>query len=216
MKNLTGAVDGSASIRTPFFGLSRVRRRALSIFGVVLGVAVAAVVTAGLITVFGTTTESVEVGQQQTALIAQENAIVAAYASSRQYELDGLQNIAYAATPESLQSNTHGDINTPWGGEVEWNAGPLGAVAAADDDQFTVTITNMPESACLRLASSALSRVGSDVTLVYVGTTAARAAASTTFGPVASIAELQDGTTSATNGECVDGDGNDVGYTVQR
>ena len=207
--NLTGAVDGSASIRTPFFGLSRVRRRAISIFGVILGVAVAAVVTAGLVGVFGATTESVETGQQQTALIAQENAIVTAYASAREYEAGGIQGIAYAATPESLQSADGSTINTPWGGTVTWDAGPLDGAAAADaDDEFSVIITDLPQTACIRIAGSAISR--DDVTLVRIGTAVAYATAEAagTNENVDNVAEIEN--------ECLDNGENQLGYTVRR
>lgn len=175
----------------------------MGIFGVMLGVAVAAFVLLQVVGVYqgavtGQRTESVK-----STMLVMESTIRRAYANQPQFGANMLTGLV-GAVPVNTVSGTGGSrtIVTPWGGLIAAGGGStVGQLnsngGTAHDNQFFISVIGIPESACEDIASSFLGRP--DVVSVYAKGSAG-----------AFVAGDLETTVENINGNCVDSAVNQV------
>ena len=152
---------------------ARKSRRGVSIFGVILGVAVTAIVILGLVSAYQTVVTSTRSQTVLSTIGTMENTIRRNYANVPQFGAN-LQDGLYGAVPTtSIQGTLNSRIIvTPWGGQMIAGGGSnLGDLNSPDgrvhNSNFFITVGRpLPESACEAIATAHLNR--SDVVVLYV------------------------------------------------
>ena len=182
-------------------------RRGISIFGVVLGVAVAAVVTLGLVSAYQGVVTSTRTQAVQNTLITMEAAIRRSFANRPQFEAGGaLQGISVSAVPSNAIQGTGASrvIVTPWGSNVTTGAGTTIGTDAASNNRFWILVSDVPEAACEAIGAAFLDRpdvVGVDADGTWASMTS-------------SVAQAHD-TVAEINTSCDGGDDDDVGIVFR-
>lgn len=161
-------------------------RRGISIFGVVLGVAVAALVTLGLVSAYQGVVTNTRAQAVLNTMLIMESTVRRTFANRPQFEAGpALQGAAISAVPtNSIQgSGATRVIVTPWGGNILIGAGntpsataPSGSTPAASNNRFYIVVTGLPEAACETIASAYLDRadvIGLDTDGTFAAITAA-------------------------------------------
>jgi len=193
--------------------IPRRTRRGISIFGVVLGVAVAAVVTLGLVSAYQGVVTSTRTQAVQNTLIVMEAAIRRAHANMPQYEAQLTAGLL-SAVPSSAVQDGHGAmpgtsadtrrVVTPWGGFIYAGGGAtvdLDGTGANSPNRFYITVLGLPEAACETLAKAYLNNA-SVVSVAAEGTAATAATTAQTTG-------------AAIDAECDGGDDDKVGIVFR-
>ena len=128
-------------------------RRGVSIFGVVLGVAVAAIVATGLVAAYNGVTNNVRAGAVQNSYVSAVANVRRTFASATTFAggADSINAIVYSSAPSNFQ-NTSGStratgITFPyWGGTSQLIASTTTAEHTAD--RFTLHLVNIPPAVC--------------------------------------------------------------------
>ena len=181
-------------------------RRGLTMWEMMLVVAVIAFVVVGVVALYNVASTSIRTQRVQSVLATAEQTIRRAYASQPQYEANMTQ-VLWSAMPTTAIQGTGAarDIVTPWGGEIFAGGGNTpdnDGTGTASNNRFYITVLLLPEAACERLAAAYLNR--SDVVGLDVEGTAA-----TAFTQVNTAAQIQAfDTVSEIEAEC-DGDDDD-------
>ncbi|MDE0694939.1 MAG: type 4 pilus major pilin [Boseongicola sp.] len=168
MTDSTPGGDGRAAPRKR--RLPRRRRRGLTMWEMMLVVAVMAFVVVGVVALYNVASTSVRILRVQSVLATAEETIRRAYSSQPQYEANMTQ-VLWSAMPTTAIQGTgaNRDIVTPWGGEIFAGGGNTpddDGTGTASNNRFYITVLGLPEAACERLATSYLNRsdvVGLDV-----------------------------------------------------
>ena len=209
-----GGAAGSAS---PGGGaprrLPRRARRGISIFGVILGVAVAAVVSLGLVSAYQGVVTSTRTQAVLNTLTVAEAAIRRAHANLPQYEAQLTAGLL-SAVPSSSVQDGHGAmpgassdtrrIVTPWGGFIYAGGGgtvDLDGTGTATGNRFYITVLGLPEAACETVAKAYLNNP-SVVSVAAEGTAATAATTAQATG-------------AAIDAECDGGDDDKVGIVFR-
>ena len=188
-------------------------RRGISIFPVILGVAIAALVTVGLVSAYQTTTTNTRTQAVLTTLATIESAIRRSHASLPQYEAQltaGLLSVVpsnavtggHAAMPGTSTDTRR--VVTPWGGFIYAGGGATvdnDGTGAASPNRFYVVVLGLPEQACETIAKSFLGNSGV-VSVAAEGTAATAATSAQTTG-------------AAIDAECDGGDDDKVGIVFR-
>ena len=153
--------------------VARRNRRGVSIFGVILGVAVTAIVILGLVSAYQTVVTSTRSQTTLSTIGTMENTIRRNYANLPQFG-GALEAGLYGAVPStSVQgTGTNRRIVTPWGSQIIAGGGNGVATlnspgGAASNDNFFITVGRpLPEAACEAIATAHLNR--SDVAQLYI------------------------------------------------
>lgn len=166
---------GAANRLGPFFwpgdqaGLRRrqPRQHRRGLVNVILTVAVAGAVIAGLVAAYSQVTTSMRASNTQQLVNTIESTIRNAYNNMPTYEA-ALTEIAIGSMPTSAiqGTGTNRIIVTPWGGEIIAGGGDTVDTEAASGNRFWVLISDLPEAACETIAQGFLNR--SDVVGIAV------------------------------------------------
>lgn len=184
------------------------RRRGLTMWEMMLVVAIIAFVIVGAVGLYLVGSTSIRTQRVQTVLATAEQVIRRSYASQPQYEANMTQVLWSAMPSHSIQgTGTSRDIVTPWGGEIFAGGGNTpddDGTGTASNNRFYVTVLGLPEAACERIAAAYLNR--SDVVGIDV-----EGAAATAFTQVNTAAQIQAfDTVSEIEAECDGGDDDKV------
>ena len=152
--------------------IPRKKHRGVSIFGVILGVAVIAVVALGLVSAYQGVVTNTRTQAVLTTLSTMENAVRRNYANLPQFGgtlVAGLVGVV----PTSAIQDTGADriIVTPWGSRIHAGGGETvtqlnASTGTASNDRFYISVLGLPESACETIASAYLNRA--DVEDIFV------------------------------------------------
>ncbi len=191
----------------PAHGRRWPRRHRRGLINVLLTVAVVAVVVVGILAIYGTVMASIRAQSAQGTLSTMEAELRRIYASQPQFEADLTPPLLSMMPTNAIQEGGRGArrIVTPWGGRIFAGGGDEpddDGTGTASADRFYISVLNLPEAACERLAAGFLNRddvVGLDV----------EGAGGTAFTQVRSTAQIEafDTPTEITD-EC-DGGGDD-------
>ena len=183
-------------------------RRGMSIFGVVLGVAIAAAVALGLVSAYQGVLTNTRTQATLNTLLIMDAGIRRSYASLPEFEAN-LTSGLWSAVPSNaiqLRDGTR-TIVTPWGGEIFAGGGDTpknNGAGTASGNRFYITVLNLPEEACETIGSSFLNR--SDVVGLDV-----EGAGATAFTQVKTAAQIQAfDAVSEIDAECDGGDDDKV------
>ena len=172
----------------------------------ILGVAVAAIVTVGLVSAYQSTVTNTRTQSVLTTLAMMENDIRRSYASQPQFEANLTSGLWSAVPSNSIQgTGASRKIVTPWGGQMFTGGNDTpddDGTGTASDNRFFISILGLPEDACEKIATAFLNR--SDVVGLDV-----EGAGGTNFTKVNTTAQVQAfDEVSEINTEC-DGDDDD-------
>ena len=162
--------ESSAARTKP--SIPRKKRRGISIFGVILGVAVAAVVALGLVSAYQGVVTNTRTQAVLTTLSTMETAVRRNYANLPQFGAgldDGLVGVVPTSAIQGTGSNRI--IVTPWGSRIHVGGGETEAqlnasTGSASNNRFYISVLALPEAACEAIASAYLNRA--DVEAIYV------------------------------------------------
>ena len=190
--------------RTALAKRRRRLRRGLTMWEMMLVVAVIAFVIVGAVGLYLVGSTSVRIQRVQSVLSTAEQTIRRAYASQPQYEANMTQVLWSSMPTTAIQgTGTTRDIVTPWGGEIFAGGGNTpddDGTGTASNNRFYISVLLLPEAACERLAQAHLNR--SDVVGLDVEGTAA-----TAFTQVNTAAQIQAfDSVSEIEAECDGGD----------
>ena len=153
--------------------VARKKRRGVSIFGVILGVAVTAIVILGLVSAYQTVVTSTRSQTALSTIGTMENTIRRNYANLPQFGGTLEPGLWGAVASTSVQgTGTSREIVTPWGSRIVAGGGDtVGNLhttgGTADNDKFFISVLRpLPEAACEAIATAHLNR--SDVIQIYV------------------------------------------------
>ena len=186
------------NVKSGIFGIARRKHRGVSIFGVILGVAVSAVVALGLVSAYQGVITSVRTQAVLTTMTTMETTIRRNYANLPQFGKSLEPGLWGAVASGSIQgTGATRKIVTPWGGEIHAGGGnALGKLHTdtgdASNNNFYISALDLPESACEGIGTAYLNRA--DVEEIYVEKIAAADFASATkldADPVKAAGELQ-------------------------
>ena len=136
-------------------------RRGVSIWGIVLGLAVIAFFALQLVNAFQSTTTTARTQSVMTTLATMESAIRRAFASRPQFEANSaVEGVARSAVPENAIRGTGSSrqIVTPWSSRITAGAGPDVGTDTASANRFWILITDIPEAACEAIGAAYLDR----------------------------------------------------------
>lgn len=181
-------------------------RRGLTMWEMMLVVAVIGFVVVGVVALYNVASTAIRTQRVQSVLATAEQTIRRAYASQPQYEANLTQVLWSAMPTTAIQgTGTNRDIVTPWGGEIFAGGGNTpdnDGTGTASNNRFYISVLLLPEAACERLAMAYLNR--SDVVGLDV-----EGAGATAFTQVNTAAQVQAfDTVSEIEAEC-DGDDDD-------
>ena len=188
--------DAHATKTKPY--IPRKKHRGVSIFGVILGVAVIAVVALGLVSAYQGVVTNTRTQAVLTTLSTMENAVRRNYANLPQFGAD-LDDGLFGVVPTSAIQGTGSSrqIVTPWGSRIHVGGGETEAqlndsTGTADNGHFYISVLNLPEAACEAIASAYLNRA--DVEAIYVkdDTGAFVSADKVNADPVDAAGDIQD------------------------
>lgn len=187
----TPAVEAGAAQRPmERAGFPRRSRRGISIFGVVLGVAVAAVVSLALVAAYQGVVTSTRSQATLNTLTVMEATIRRSFANRPEFEDGGaLQGVSISAVPSNAiqGAGNNRDIVTPWGSEITTGAGDIIGTDAASPNRFWILVSDVPEEACEAIGAAYLDRadvIGVDADGTWAAMTAAVAAAHDTVDEI--------------------------------
>ena len=174
----------------------------MGIFGVMLGAVVTAFALLGLVSVF----QGVMTNQRSQTTLNTMSVIEATarrtFANLPNFEAgEALHDIAVSAVPTTAVQGTD-SIVTPWGGSIVVGPGDTptatltSTAPAASPNRFYIVVQELPEAACVTVASAYLNRV--DV----VGIDA--------DGTFAAVTAAVDDTVADIVSDCDDADDNDI------
>ena len=160
-----------SAFEVPTPATPRRRRRGISIFGVILGVGVAALVAAGLVTAYQGVITNTRSNTVASLVLTASTNVRRAFANVAAINGTGWQAsinaIIYSSAPTNLQnvsgSTIANGITFPW-----WAGATLRATAAAADT-FTLTVASPPSPVCEAVASRYVNVA--DVSALTVGGT---------------------------------------------
>ena len=153
--------------------VARRNRRGVSIFGVILGVAVTAIVILGLVSAYQTVVTSTRSQTALSTIGVMENTIRRNYANLPQFGGVLEPGLWGAVASTSVQgTGATRQIVTPWGGRIVAGGGSLvgnlhTTGGAADNNTFFISVLSpLPEAACEAIATAHLNR--SDVVRLHI------------------------------------------------
>lgn len=181
----------------------------MGIVGMVLAVAVAAIVALGAVSIFQGTLNSTRTQTVLNTMTVMETTIRRSFANRPQYEAGGaLAGVAISAVPTSAIQGAGGarQIVTPWGSQITTGAGATIGTDAVSNNRFWILVEDIPEEVCEAIGAAHLDRgdvIGVDADGTWANMTAAVVAAHDT------VAEI--------NASCDDtaGDVEDVGIVFR-
>lgn len=182
-------------------------QRGISIFAVILGVAVTAFVALGLVSAFQGTVTNTRTQNVLNTLTIMETTIRTSFANRPQFEAGGaLEGISISAVPANAIQGTGAtrDIVTPWGGEITTGAGNVIGTDTASNNRFWIRVQDLPEAACERIGSAYLDRsdvIGVDADGTFAAMTATIVAAHDTVDEI--------------NDSCTQGDAEEIGIVFR-
>lgn len=140
------------------------RRARRGIIGVVLSMAIIAVVLLGLLSIYNNMQTSTRTMLVQTMISNAQGELRRAYASQPEYEAE-LTEILLGVMPNTAIRGTgaNREIVTPWGGAIVAGGGDTpdrDGTGTASYDRFYITILDLPEAACEELAQAFLGAEG--------------------------------------------------------
>ena len=136
-------------------------RRAATLFGVILGIGVSAIVVAGLVTAYNGVITSVRAGNVQSAVIAAATNVRRTMANATTFvgSTASLNAIIFSSAPSNMQnvggasagSGPTRGITFPW-----WDGAATfaGATTGLTADRFAFQLTDIPSAVCEAVASS--------------------------------------------------------------
>ena len=135
-------------------------RRGVGIFQVILGLAVGAIVIAGAVGLYSSTTGSIRAQAVQTTVAALEAEIRKAFANQREYTDEDYEDFVAPRMPSSAIRGAAGseEIITPWGGEITASGGTTIGADNDSPDRFWIRIDELPRDACIAVAETFLDR----------------------------------------------------------
>ncbi|MCY4288593.1 MAG: type 4 pilus major pilin [Aestuariivita sp.] len=143
------------------------RRRGISIFGVILGVAVAAAASIGLVNAYQGVMNNVRGDAVASLVLQSSTSIRRAFANSSTFVGggDSIEAIIYSSAPENLQnaagSAATAGISFPW-----WAGATLGDGTPLNAASFTLALANVPPAVCENVAARYINTP--DVQGVYI------------------------------------------------
>ena len=162
--------EAFAARTKPF--IPRRKRRGISIFGVILGVAIAAVVALGLVSAYQGVVTNTRTQAVLTTLSTMETAVRRNYANLPQFGGNLVEGLVGVVPTSAIQgTGTSREIVTPWGSRIHAGGGETPAqlnasTGTASNNRFYVSVLGLPEAACEAIASAYLNRA--DVEDIYV------------------------------------------------
>ena len=187
--------------------------RGISIFPVILGIAVAAVAISYLVSVYQGALTNTRTQTTLNTVLIMDTSIRRSYANLPQFEAN-LTGGLWSAVPASAIQGTGNNrrIVTPWGGQIFAGGGDApgdNGTGSASNNRFYISILGLPEDACETIAAAFLNR--SDVVGLDVEGTAAAS-----FTRVNTTAQIQAfDTVSEINTACDGGDDDKIGIVFR-
>ena len=132
------------------------RKRAVSIFGVILGVAVSGIVIAGLVAAYNGVVTSVRAGNVQSAVLAAVGNVRSVMANATTFQdtgiVDSMHALIYSSAPSNMQ-NTAGSapdegIVFPWWEGDSTLEGAAYSTTNYTEDEFSFLMQNIPSAVC--------------------------------------------------------------------
>ena len=187
--------EASAARTKP--SIPRKKRRGISIFGVILGVAIAAVVALGLVSAYQGVVTNTRTQAVLTTLSTMETAVRRNYANLPQFGGNLVEGLVGVVPTSAIQgTGTSREIVTPWGSRIHAGGGDTvgqlnASTGTADNNRFYVSVLGLPEAACEAIASAYLNRA--DVEDIFVKNAVAAFAAGDAVddNPVTAAGEIQ-------------------------
>ena len=177
--------------------IPRKKRRGISIFGVILGVAVAAVVALGLVSAYQGVVTNTRTQAVLTTLSTMETAVRRNYANLPQFGGNLVEGLVGVVPTSAIQGTGTGrEIVTPWGSRIHAGGGETvgqlnASTGSASNNRFYISVLGLPEAACEAIASAYLNRA--DVEDIYVkeDSTAFAAGDAVSDNPVTAAGTIQ-------------------------
>ena len=140
------------------------RRARRGIIGVVLSMAIIAIVLVGLLSIYNNMQTSTRTMLVQTMISNAQGELRRAYASQPEYEATLTEILLGVMANTAIRgTGANREVVTPWGGAIVAGGGDtpdLDGTGTASFDRFYITILDLPEAACEELAQAFLRAEG--------------------------------------------------------